>query len=125
MGQPFTDIDSIIRTAATEGLDLEAIAAFCRSKNLHFNELCNSIALSVARRFDDSLLTYEDADSVMNAVFGIMIAVAGREGDGFVFAEPAYSIYLAFDAGEYDHGDGKDPIEHHTKPLIKTALKDG
>ncbi len=40
------------------------------------------------------------------------------------FPEPAYAIFLAFDTGEYPHGDNLDPIEHFTRPLLKQILDD-
>jgi hypothetical protein len=36
--------------------------------------------------------------------------------------EPAWSIFLAFDAGEYDRGDGTDPVECYTRRLVRQAL---
>ncbi len=36
-------------------------------------------------------------------------------------AEPAYSIYEAFDRGEYSI-DGEDPVLRHTVPLLRKIL---
>ena len=122
MDKAVTDIDAIIHNVVQGTFERETIYTLCRSKNLPLNDFCNAIALTVAKRFDDSSMAYEDADSVMNTIFALMIHEATRQGDGFVLAEPAYSIYLAFDAGEYDHHDGQDPVERYTKPMVKKAL---
>jgi hypothetical protein len=89
-------------------------------ERIELPELYNRIALIVADRFDNGTLSYEDGDSIMNAVFGMMI-----DGDKpMESVERAWSIYLAFDEGEYDHGGSADPVESFTKPQIHHILDD-
>ncbi len=40
------------------------------------------------------------------------------------FVQPAWSIYLAFDEGEYYHGGSTDPVETFTRPQIRQVLDD-
>jgi hypothetical protein len=40
------------------------------------------------------------------------------------FIQPAWSIYLAFDEGEYYHGGSTDPVESFTRPQIRNILND-
>ena len=82
------------------------------------------MALIIAKRFYANTMPYDAADSAMNAIYGMMIEDAAQYGDGFVLPEPAFSIYIAFDEGEYDHGNGEDPVEKYTKPRIAEIVKD-
>ncbi len=94
--------------------------SFCSAEGIELTELYNRIALIVADRFDNGTLSYEDGDGIMNASFGMMI-----DGDKpMESVEPAWSIYLAFDEGEYDHGGNTDPVESFTKPQIRNILND-
>jgi hypothetical protein len=121
MRQNFTDIESIIQEGISGSLNCDAFYSFCTSENVKFDDLCNAIALIIAKRFNDSSMTYDDADGVANALSGLMIAHVTEETDASL-PEPAWTIYLAFDAGEYDRGDGSDPVELFTRPLVKHAL---
>ena len=59
----------------------------------------------------------------MNKIYGEMTEDFAKVGDGFEFPEPAFSIYEAFDAGEYAHDDdGQDPVIKYTQPLISEIL---
>src|ERR1041385_985684 len=64
-------------------------------------EAFNAIALALARRFESGELSFEEADHAACLLYGLMVKDASEQGDGFVFAEPAFSIYEAFDLGEY------------------------
>ncbi len=81
------------------------------------------MALAIAKRFDANTMSYDHADSAMNAIYGMMIEDAVQYGDGFMLPEPAFSVYIAFDEGEYDHDDGEDPVEKYTKPRIAEIVK--
>jgi hypothetical protein len=123
MRRNFTDIESIIQEGISGCLDRDAFYDFCTSQNVKFDDLCNTIALAVAKRFNDSAMTYDDADGVLNALSGLMIAHVTKEADAHL-PEPAWTVYLAFDAGEYDRGDGSDPVERFTRPLVRKVLGD-
>lgn len=84
-------------------------------------DLYNQVALIVAKRFHAGTLSYEDGDAAMNAVFGMMTEDAGN-GHPDPWVQPAWSIYLAFDEGEYDHGGSSDPVETFTRPQIRDVL---
>lgn len=118
------EIDRFIGDAIAGTLAIEAVDAYCGKHNVRFGDACNAIALAVARRFDDASMTYEDADAAMNTVFSLMTRDAGRQRDGFELAEPAFTIYEAFDAGEYRRCEGEDPVERYTRPLVRKVLSD-
>jgi hypothetical protein len=119
----FSDIESIIQQAAKGSLDLDAFQDFCAAHNLEFDDVCNTIALTIARRFNDSTMQYADADAVANELCAMMITRITRV-PGANLPEPAWTIYLAFDTGEWDRGDGSDPVEQFTRPQIRDALRD-
>lgn len=118
--------------------DLDAVSAVFRSGDMHQRrerlqelaishkvpvaELHNALLLDVARRFLAGDMPYEDADEIANAVYAVMVEDAIAYGDGFVFPEPAFAIFEAFDAGEWDRGDGSDPVERYTRPALSEIL---
>lgn len=116
-------VDELIQQAVSDGIPRSDAEAACAANGKNLDELYNEISIRIAKQFQAGAMSYHDGDAAMNSVFVRMVDDAARFGDGFSFAEPAYSIYLAFDAGEYDHGDGADPVEKFTKPLIEEIVR--
>ncbi|MGH9929169.1 MAG: hypothetical protein ACREA9_08070, partial [Pyrinomonadaceae bacterium] len=113
-------LERIIHDAASGRINRADAESFCAAENIELNDLYNRIALIVAERFDSGTLSYEDGDGVMNAIFGMMI-----DGEKPIESvQPAWSIYLAFDEGEYDHAGSTDPVESFTRPEIRKILND-
>lgn len=79
----------------------------------------------IALKFHEGVLTYVEADTVINELSG-----AVQTGFHEVFATGWTSdalwvrIYLAFDAGEFRRPGEEDPVEVHTRPLIQQLLGD-
>jgi hypothetical protein len=119
----FADIGAAVEKASTGRLDHDALRSFLAAEGLPFDDFCNAFALTVARRFDDSTMTYHAADAAMNALSGMMTSHLASDDEANL-PEPAWSIFLAFDAGEYDRGDGANPVERFTMPQIKRILRD-
>ena len=114
------DFDKIIHVLLTnEGMPSTGL--HCDTYRISPNELFNAVALEIARRFDSDHMGYEDADFAMNVLFSMMIENLSQSEDNSELAEPAYSIYDAFDGGEYSVND-EDPVERYTKPAIKRIL---
>ena len=113
-------LDCIISDATSGRMNRAEAESFCAAQGIELNDLYNRIALIVAERFNNDTLSYADGDGVMNAIFGMMI-------DGKTPMEsiqPAWSIYLAFDEGEYYHGGSTDPVESFTRPQLRNILND-
>jgi hypothetical protein len=111
-------LERIIRDATSGRMNRAEAESFCAVQGIELTGLYNRIALIVAERFNNGTLSYVDSDGIMNAIFGLMI-------DGktpMESSQPAWSIYLAFDEGEYDHGGSTDPVESFTKPQIRNIL---
>jgi hypothetical protein len=90
---------------------------------MNINTLWNSIALYIANAFHECKMNYEDADRAMNSIWEQIVWEMATLGDDYEFPETAYSVYCAFDEGEFDHCDGEDPVEKYTKPAIKKIIK--
>lgn len=109
-------LEQLIQQATSGRLNRPEVEAYCIASELEVSDLCNRIALTIAERFNAGTLSYEDGDRVMNALFTLIV-------DNKT-VEPAWSIYLAFDEGEYDHGGSTDPVESFTRPQIRNILND-
>ena len=82
------------------------------------SELYDEIALHLARGFYNSELTFAFCDAVMNGIHGIITNADEERPERF------WEIYLAFDEGEYYHGNNRqeDPVEAYTRPMIARIL---
>jgi hypothetical protein len=116
-------LEPIIQQASTGKISRSDAEAACSAQGIEMTDLYNRVALMVAKRFHAGTLSYEDGDAAMNAVFYMMTddAVNGHPDP---FVQPAWSIYLAFDEGEYCHGGSTDPVETFTRPQIRHVLDD-
>ena len=109
-------LEQLIQQATTGKIELSEVESFCVAEGIEVSDLCNRIALIVAERFQAGTLSYEDGDGVMNALFWLIVENQT--------VEPAWSVYLAFDEGEYDHAGSTDPVESFTRPQIRKILDD-
>lgn len=114
------DLDDVMRAAIEEGfgLDLNPIA---QRLQVDRRDLLNQVALAVARRFTSNSRDFEFCDEVMNGLIGAIVDLSVDAQ----MPEPAFSIYQAFDAGEYCHrGDPREvcPWEKYTRPELEQIL---
>ncbi len=79
------------------------------------------ISLLFASRFIEDNVSYTDADYAMTNIWSHMVDYVMRED--IVFPEPALTIYNAFDQGEYDHGDDRNPIDKYTMRSLEKVQK--
>ncbi len=80
----------------------------------------------LARGFYAEELPFEFCDAVVNDLNGF-IHTADRRGETLEGAPPLFwSIFLAFDAGEYFHNNNcnEDPVAMYTRPLIARILEE-
>ncbi len=121
MPRKYVEIQDVISHGAADWrLDADAFRAFARERFASFEDACNAVAVEIARQFQRSQLTFNDADGAINALQGEMIDRMANETNDL--PEPAWSIYLAFDAGEWDHGEAGDPVERYTVPLLREVV---
>ncbi len=93
----------------------------CEVIGSELSNVFNEISIHLASSFLDGKTSYDDADFAMNKVWSAMLNYIMEKDIPLI--EPCYSIYCAFDEGEYDHRDGSDPVEKYTKPILKLLLK--
>ena len=113
--------EPLIHQASSGKISRTDAEAVCHANGIEMTELYNQIALIVARRFHAGTLAYQNGDAAMNAVFQLMTDAAVN-GHPNPFVQPAWSIYLAFDEGEYYHGGSTEPVETFTRPQIREVL---
>lgn len=116
-----TSLFTILRSGYTLH-SRERVHGFADAHGLSVAELLNVLSLTVADRFMAGEMSYDDADGIANTIYAVMMEEAVAFGDGFELPEPAFAIYEAFDAGEWDRGDGSDPVERRTKPVLRKIL---
>lgn len=83
------------------------------------SSLYDQLAGRLARGFQSSELTFAFCDAVLNDLLGVITANDEHRPDLF------WAVYLAFDEGEYYHGNNRDedPQEAYTRPMISRLLK--
>ena len=79
----------------------------------------DQIALYLARGFQSSERSFAFCDAVINDLHGVIVGADDHRPDLF------WAIFLAFDEGEYYHGNNRDedPVEAYTRPMITRALE--
>lgn len=107
-------LEQLIQQATSGKINRAEVESYCVANNIEVPDLCNRIALTIAQRFHAGTFSYKDGDGVMNALFSLIVE--------YETVEPAWSIYLAFDEGEYNHDGSSDPVESFTRPQIRNIL---
>lgn len=66
-------LDDIIANATESGIDRAQAEAFCQKEGVSLYDLYNDAAVTIARRFRDGMMSYDDADAAMNRIWGMVI----------------------------------------------------
>jgi len=82
----------------------------------------NGVAIEIAIKFQNDSMSFDDADFAINELWSSMVEYISASKQNSL-PELAYSIYDAFDQGEYQHSNEIDPIETFTKPMLATIFK--
>ena len=113
-------LDDIIRKTVDEPFQTADVDRLCAEHGLSLEELCDAISRQVARGYADGQLSFSVCDGVMNHLYSYMLLQHDRVPPHF-----SYSVFLAFDEGEYYHSDdpaGSSPEDLYTKPQIAEIL---
>src|SRR5450830_1680383 len=118
MSENKTELHRLMLEAAETGLSINNIEPIGTGLGISPRQLVNELALAVANGFNAMSLDFDFCSTVMNGLEGVVaqLAVDGET------PEPALSIYLAFDAGEFRRsGEPIDicPTEKYTRPMIE------
>lgn len=107
--------------AVIENAPNTELSVMCEQLQIDSRDLLNQLAISVARLFLTGARDFHYCDEVMNIVIGDIVDLSMHTD----MPQPAFSIYQAFDAGEYWHSDDdRDvfPWEKWTRPELERIL---
>ena len=105
-------VDAVVPTAAFDEL--------CALRSGDMSRLLDQLAHHIAQGYRKGIWSFEDADGAMNHLWAYLCSQKDFEIPPFF-----YSVYEAFDAGEYYYSrDACDvsPEERYTRPLIEEIL---
>lgn len=88
-------------------------------------EVLDELACYVALEYSNGEMSFDDADAIMNSAFSVAVSDRFWAEHDRIIPKAMYEVYLAFDAGEYDHrGDDNDvdPEIKYTKQLVERFL---
>jgi hypothetical protein len=109
-GVPHRDLDRHLTEA--DVLRWSTLYGWSRS------ELFEKIAEFLAVGFNTSGLPFEFCDAIVNDLLGPYTDKAKPKSELF------WDVYLAFDEGEYYHGNqDEDPVETYTVPMIARIVE--
>ena len=113
-------IDDLMRKAADDPFVAADIDAVCAEHGLTLGELFDAISRRIARGYASGEFPFGFCDGVMNHLYSFMLLNHDMTPPDF-----SYSVFLAFDEGEYQHRDDPEdssPEELYTKPMIAEIL---
>lgn len=119
---PSEMLRALVSRAVGGHIRREDVREVARAAQIRAQDVYNDVLIHVAREFLQDRLGFWDADAAANAVWALIVLDICDHGEGYELPQPAYDIYEAFDDGEFDHGDGHDPVERHTKPRLRRLL---
>lgn len=107
--------------AAVRGDDLAVLLELYQQESgASFDLASDRLMVSIAKSLLDGRLSYDDADEIANRWWALVLAPGRPATDSF--PDLAYAIFLAIEQGEFNHSDGRDPVEQHVLPQLRAAL---
>jgi hypothetical protein len=100
-------------------LNAEPLNAICNEMGIKLTEFYDRYASYIAVEFLAGRLTFEQADSVANDIFGH----SEHSLEGL-----AWDVFQAFDEGEYYHSEDSrdmDPVQTYTVPMLLELFPNG
>ncbi|SDT32400.1 hypothetical protein SAMN05216598_5042 [Pseudomonas asplenii] len=119
---PKTELKALLVEADANGLAPDDLGATCEQFGITPKDVLNELAIAVAEGYLDETFTYGFCDSVMNGIINAVMDL-GMTDD---MPQPAFSLYQAFDQGEWiRRGDSpdSDPSEKYTRPAVQEILR--
>lgn len=120
---PKNELQALSVEAQESNLTLSGLGATCQKFGVAPEDVLNELSIEIAEGFLSGSLTYEFCDGVMNGIISAIVDL-GMVGD---LPEPAFSLYHAFDQGEWTRSNdppGTDPSEKYTKPMVLEIMRD-
>ena len=113
-------IEDLMRKAGDHPFATVDADAAWAEHGLTRGELFDAISRRIARGYSSGEFSFGFCDAVMNHVYSFMLLKHDMAPPDF-----SYSVFLAFDEGEYQHRDDPEdssPEELYTKPMIAEIL---
>lgn len=112
------DFRDLIQEAEHRCLSLDDVAVFCANSAQPLETTLDNCALELAKSYAAGHVSFNAGDNLANVLF----AYAADHG---LIPDLMFSIYLAFDAGEFfpDKVRSPSPEERFTRPQINEILK--
>jgi hypothetical protein len=120
---PNNELHELSTAAHTDGLSLRDLVPICERFGVAPKDILNELAIAIAQGYLEGSLTYMFCDSVMNGIINAVVDVSMTED----MPQPAFSLYQAFDDGEWLRSDdppGTDAGEKYTKPAVVEIMRD-
>ncbi|NVZ50736.1 hypothetical protein HX792_10350 [Pseudomonas sp. B6002] len=120
---PVSELQALCVEAERNGIALSDLDSIRSKFGVSPEAILNEVALTVAQGYATGALSYEFCDDVMNGIANAIVDL-GRVGE---LPQPAFSLYQAFDEGEWHRNSDSpedDPGEKYTRPLVLEILSD-
>ena len=114
-------LTELIQKASDGPLTRAEVGDFCSHAGITFPAFCDEFSRVVATGYFGGTLSYTFCDGAMNNLFAFMTLQMTEDP----LPDYSYSVFLAFDAGEYYHREdsrNSSPEELYTKPMIADIL---
>ncbi len=115
------ELKTLLIAAEEHGLELSDLEQIRLQSGMNSADILNKLALTVAEGYLSHALTYEFCDGVMNGIANAIFEV-GVVTD---LPQPAFSLYQAFDQGEWVRSNDPpdtDPGEKYTRPVVMQIM---
>lgn len=119
---PKIELKELSVKAETDGLTLSDLVPICERFGVEPHDVLNELSFWVAEGYLQGSLLYEFCDGVMNGIINAVVEV-GMTND---MPQPAFSLYQAFDQGEWIRNSAPpetDPSEKYTKSIVAEIMR--
>ena len=114
-------INQLVKRSASKPLDASIVGTTCKELNMSENDFYDAFARHAAGEFLKNFDLWDDCDMAMNHLFGFASAIRKH-----ILPDFAFSVYLAFDAGEVGKPDDPKNFDTHSRTkeqLTKLGFK--
>ncbi|WP_434677085.1 hypothetical protein J3P77_13190 [Pseudomonas sp. R1-18] len=119
---PEIELDELSVKAEADGLTLSDLIPLCERFGVAPHDVLNELSVAVAEGYLQGSLPYDFCDGVMNGIINAVIEV-GITND---MPQPAFSLYQAFDQGEWFRSNDPPetgPSEKYTKEVVAEIMR--
>ncbi|MGF6221303.1 hypothetical protein [Pseudomonas frederiksbergensis] len=119
---PKNELKELSVKAEAYGLTLSDLASTCDKFGIAPQDVLNELSVAVAEGYLQGSLIYDFCDGVMNGIINAVVEVGMTED----MPQPAFSLYQAFDQGEWIRSNDPpetEPSEKYTKPVVQEIMR--